>query len=90
MQNYTIHELIESIESQIEKVRTITLTLASEFKTAANIIDKDFDHRQQWIDQLQTLHQSLFDITNGHPSLVVDKISQENVKKMIASIQDGF
>lgn len=90
VQSNTIHELIRDIENEIEKLRTITSTLVSEFKTAATIIDENRDHRQQWVKQLQTLHQDISNITKDHPSLILDTISQENVKRMIASANDGF
>ena len=86
----TIHDLLDDINNEIEKVKSIATTLVAEFRTAAAIVDEEVDSRQKWIEQLKELHFNLRDITIHHPCLAVDKIAQQNVERMIAASQDGY
>ena len=87
----TIHDLLNDIDKEIERVKTIATTLLSEFRTAAMIVDEgEIDNRQKWIEQLKELHQSLREITSTHPSLAIDKIAQQNIERMVAVVQDGY
>lgn len=65
----TVSDLSWSIKKKIFNLDKILDALVCDYKSASEIIDRNVDHRQKYLDQLEDLDASLTNITNQYPTM---------------------
>ena len=86
----TIHDLVGNTKGKINKLNEILDVLLSNYRTASEVIDSEFDHRRSYLEQLLELNELIGDIVDKHPAVRVDSIWQDVVTniKNLANAKD--
>jgi hypothetical protein len=81
----TFSDLVKDTRIKICDLNSIVDVLSQDYKTASNIIDPKFDHRQTYLDQLFELNDTLSSIVSTHPAVKVNQFHQ-NISNIISAI----
>jgi len=86
----TINDLVGNTKGKINKLNEILDVLLSNYRTASEVIDSEFDHRQSYLEQLLELNELIGDIVDKHPAVRVDSIWRDVVTniKNLANAKD--
>lgn len=73
----TINELVSETKRKIHELNSIVDVLLSGYRTASDVLDDQVDHRKHYVEQLKELNKDLSAITDTHPALKTEKLTQE-------------
>ena len=82
MKHSTIHELAGDVKYKIAELESIVDVILAGYRTAADVLDSNIDHRTKYIEQLQELNELLGSIVNTHPAAGAEKIYQNNFRQI--------
>lgn len=83
MKHYsTINDLVSESRKNINELNHIVDVLLSGYRTAAEVIDVNVDHRKHYIEQFKELNEYLSSFVDGHPALKVEKLSVDAFNKV--------
>lgn len=87
----TIAELVAATKRKINDLNSIVDVLLSGYRTAAELLDDQIDHRKKYVDQLQELNKELSAITDSHTALKTEKLAQDVFANLVnIAYNDGL